>query len=97
MPIEAVVLESPGEMAICAGFDAHDAEGVKSLATNLRAFVLDQKEVAAVPTLRMGAEPRNAIGLGAEAGRIKSIIDPRLADHVRREALNFIDELRRAD
>lgn len=31
-----------------------------------------------------------------EAGRIKSIIDPRLADHVRREALKFIDELRRA-
>ena len=30
-----------------------------------------------------------------EAGRIKSIIDPRLADHVRREALKFVDELRR--
>lgn len=30
------------------------------------------------------------------AGRIKSIIDPRLADHVRREAVKFIDELRRA-
>ncbi len=33
---------------------------------------------------------------GIEAGRIKSIIDPRLADHVRREAVKFIDELRRA-
>lgn len=31
-----------------------------------------------------------------EAGRIKSIIDPRLADHVRREALKFADELHRA-
>lgn len=31
-----------------------------------------------------------------EAGRIKSIIDPRLADHVRREALKFVDELKRA-
>ena len=31
-----------------------------------------------------------------EAGRIKSIIDPRLADHIRREAMKFIDELRRA-
>jgi len=30
-----------------------------------------------------------------EAGRIKSIIDPRLADHVRREALKFVDELKR--
>lgn len=32
---------------------------------------------------------------GIEAGRIKSIIDPRLADHVRREAIKFVDELRR--
>ena len=31
-----------------------------------------------------------------EAGRIKSIIDPRLAEHVRREALKFVDELKRA-
>ena len=30
------------------------------------------------------------------AGRIKSIIDPRLADHVRREAMKFVDELKRA-
>ncbi len=33
---------------------------------------------------------------GIEASRIKSIIDPRLADHVRREALKFVDELKRA-
>ena len=31
-----------------------------------------------------------------EMKRIKSIIDPRLADHVRREALKFVDELKRA-
>src|ERR1035437_359771 len=31
-----------------------------------------------------------------EAGRIKSIIDPRLSDHVRRESLKFVDELKRA-
>ena len=31
-----------------------------------------------------------------EAARITSIIDPRLADHVRREALKFVDELKRA-
>jgi hypothetical protein len=31
-----------------------------------------------------------------EAGRIKSIIEPRLADHVRREALKFLNELERA-
>jgi hypothetical protein len=33
---------------------------------------------------------------GIEAARIKSIIDPRLADHVRREAMKFVDELSRA-
>jgi hypothetical protein len=32
---------------------------------------------------------------GIEAGRIKSIIEPRLADHVRREAQKFVDELKR--
>ena len=32
-----------------------------------------------------------------EAGRIKSIIEPRLADHVRREAIKFLDELKRAE
>jgi hypothetical protein len=31
-----------------------------------------------------------------EAARITSIIDPRLADHVRREAQKFVDELKRA-
>lgn len=33
---------------------------------------------------------------GIEAARIKGIIDPRLADHVRREAQKFVDELKRA-
>jgi hypothetical protein len=33
---------------------------------------------------------------GIEASRIKSIIDPRLSDHVRRESLKFVDELKRA-
>lgn len=31
-----------------------------------------------------------------EAGRIKSIIEPHLADHVRRQALKFLNELKRA-
>lgn len=31
-----------------------------------------------------------------EKGKIKSIIDPRLADHVRREAIKFYDELQKA-
>jgi hypothetical protein len=39
---------------------------------------------------------KTKVGRDIEAARIKSIIDPRLADHVRREALKFIDELKRA-
>ena len=35
-------------------------------------------------------------GRAIEGARIKSIIDPRLADHVRREAQKFVDELKRA-
>ncbi|CAN5138362.1 hypothetical protein BH18CHL2_BH18CHL2_12060 [soil metagenome] len=33
---------------------------------------------------------------GIETGKIQSIIHPTLADHVRREAAKFVDELRRA-
>jgi hypothetical protein len=33
---------------------------------------------------------------GIYAGKIKSIIHPSLASHVRREAVKFIDELKRA-
>ncbi len=33
---------------------------------------------------------------GIYAGKIKSIIPPSLASHVRREAVRFIDELKRA-
>jgi hypothetical protein len=36
-----------------------------------------------------------AIQQGVETGRIKSIIYPVLADHVRRETLKFVDELKR--
>lgn len=34
---------------------------------------------------------------GVEAGQIKSIINPDLADHIRREAIFFTEELKRAD
>lgn len=39
---------------------------------------------------------KTAAARDVEAGRIMSIIDPRLADHVRREALKFVDELKRS-
>jgi hypothetical protein len=39
---------------------------------------------------------KTKVARDVEAARITSIIDPRLADHVRREALKFVDELKRA-
>ena len=52
--------------------------------------------------MRCSAPPRRSFAFKTQAARdiqaarIKSIIDPRLADHVRREALKFVDELSRA-
>jgi hypothetical protein len=40
-------------------------------------------------------EFKTAAARDVEAARIKSIIDPRLSDHVRRGALKFVDELKR--
>jgi Domain of unknown function (DUF2935) len=39
---------------------------------------------------------KTAATKGIEEGKIKSIIHPTLADHVRREAVKFVDELKRA-
>ena len=36
-----------------------------------------------------------AVGEGINTGRIKSILHPTLADHMRRETLKFVDELKR--
>ena len=38
---------------------------------------------------------KTAAEKGIQTGKIKSIIDPALADHVRREAVKFADELKR--
>lgn len=40
---------------------------------------------------------KTAAEKGIQTGKIKSIIHPALADHVRREAIKFADELKRAD
>ena len=39
---------------------------------------------------------KTAAEKGIATGKIKSIIDPALADHVRREAIKAADDLRRA-
>jgi hypothetical protein len=48
--------------------------------------------------MRVGQEVidfKTAAARGIETAQIQSIIDPRLADHVRREAVKFADELKR--
>jgi hypothetical protein len=50
------------------------------------------------PVLRAAEEIvdfKTAAEKGIEAGEIKSIIHPAIADHVRREAVKFVDELKR--
>jgi hypothetical protein len=50
------------------------------------------------PTVRRlhSSKNRPQAARDIEAARIKSIIDPRLSDQVRREAFRFVDELKRA-
>jgi hypothetical protein len=55
--------------------------------------VPNQKAVRAVEDI---LDFKTAAEQGIEAGKIKSIIDPALADHVRREAIKAADDLRRA-
>jgi Domain of unknown function (DUF2935) len=46
--------------------------------------------------VQAGRHFKTAASKGIQAGQIKSIIPPALADHVRREAVKFEDELNRA-
>jgi hypothetical protein len=80
-------LEHPGTGAVRALAKAPGTV-VKSLANNPET---DAVLSAAETVLDFKTEACR----GIEAGKIKSIIDPRLADHVRREAIKFVDELRR--
>ena len=61
---------------------------------NLRA----QQPASTAPAMQAAEEIINfktAAEKGIQTGQIKSIINPALADHVRREAVKFADELRR--
>ena len=51
---------------------------------------------AAIQAVDQIVDFKTAAAQGINAGKIKSIIHPTLADHVRREALKAADELRRA-
>ena len=61
---------------------------------NLRA----QQPASTAPAMQAAEEIidfKTAAAKGIKTGQIKSIINPALADHVRREAVKFADELRR--
>jgi hypothetical protein len=59
----------------------------------------DLRRQPATPAARQAAEEiinfKTAAEKGIQTGQIKSIINPALADHVRREAVKFADELQR--
>ena len=44
----------------------------------------------------IGAMRLSAICRDIEAGRVKSMLIPAMADHLRRESIKFVDELKRA-
>jgi hypothetical protein len=84
-----VELGSGGVSGAAKALVSEPASVVGSLAKNPET---DAVLSAALTVLEFKTETGRAI----EGARIKSIIDPRLADHVRREALKFVDELKRA-
>jgi len=64
-------------------------------ATVVRSLVQNPETDAVMSAARTILDFKTDAARDVEAARIKSIIDPRLADHVRREALKFVDELKR--
>jgi hypothetical protein len=100
-PAEFELIETAMKTShVFAKLDGHVGGSVKALvtepATVVKAIVqnpeLDEVLSAAETVLDFKTKACRDI----EAARIRSIIDPRLADHVRREALKFVDELKRA-
>ena len=83
-------LLDPTEMAL--------VEQARTAATNFR--TVREDGVRDMATLLAAAETiihfKETAEAGIEAGQIQSIIHPALADHVRREAVKFHDELSRA-
>ncbi len=87
-----------------SGFIAHlldpDERLLIEQATRLERAFLDQsfRQVGGDAVMKAANEVLDFKRVGEKgiyAGKIKSIISPRLASHVRREAVRFIDELKR--
>ena len=86
---EVFAVLTPGASGSVKAIAKHPGVVAKALIQNPE---LDEVLSAAETMLDFKTEAAR----GIEGARIKSIIDPRLSDHVRREALKFVDELKRA-
>lgn len=82
--------------------DLHDGgiKGTVSAATHepktvAESLIMHPEMSAVLSAVETILDFKTQAARGIEKGKIKSIIDPRLADHVRREALKFYDELQR--
>jgi hypothetical protein len=78
------------------GIDGVVSALVHEPGTVTRALVQNPEIDAILSAAETILDFKTKTGRDIEMGRIKNIIDPRLADHVRREALKFVDELKRA-
>lgn len=71
----------------------------KALEASAKFQQLGKTRPVSLPAAHAAAEEiinfKTAAEKGIQTGKIKSIIDPALADHVRREAVKFADELKR--
>jgi hypothetical protein len=71
----------------------------KAFDTSSKFHQLRQQQPPSLQTAQNAAEEiidfKTAAEKGIQTGKIKSIINPALADHVRREAVKFADELKR--
>ena len=82
-------LQSDGVAGAVAALSAHPGTVASSLGQNPNADAV----MSAAQTM---LDFKTTAVRDIESARIKSIIEPRLADHVRREALKFVNELKRA-
>lgn len=78
------------------GFGGVAAAAIHEPGTVVGSLIQNPETDAVLSAAETILDFKTKVGRGIEAARIKSIIDPRLADHVRREAQKFIDELKRA-
>ncbi len=71
-------------------------EQARDLAARFEALSTSRDAAMVAAAGEMILDYKETAESGIESGEIQSIIHPALADHIRREAVKFLDELRRA-